>query len=175
MDTDRDDQLLPVGPGRGAGGSHGGSHAGCPAFDADPSAWFAWLDDAIATGRPIDDAVRTAQWRDGDRTWRVVVTPDGPEIRPALGTHTFASHDLPLISAILVAPPLLHVEITWRHGQEVARVGVDEISLLDLGLAMLTGTELPHEAIARLGAEPWRRARERWQRRAGAEARAEVS
>ena len=150
------DELLPVGPGRDRS-------ATCPPFDADPAAWFRWLDAALAAGHSIDAAAHAAAWADpGGRVWRVVVTPDGPEVRPAFGAAFGATHDLPMVGAILVSPPLLHVELAWRTGQEVARFGVDEVSVHDLGLAMLTSTELPHESVARVGAETWKRARERW-------------
>lgn len=156
MDDDRDD-LLPVGPGRRD------RSATCPPFDADPAAWFRWLDAALSAGDPIDEAARAAAWADPQgHVWRVVVTPDGPEVRPAFGAAFGATHDLPMVGAILVSPPVLHVELAWRTGQEVARLGVDEVSVHDLGLAMLTSTELPHESVARIGADTWERARERW-------------
>lgn len=156
--------LHPVGPG-GRGSATPDPADVCPGFETDPAAWFAWLASAIETGRPIDEAVRAATWTDGSgRAWRVVVTQDGPEIRPAFGNPFLIAHDLPLVSAILIAPPLLHVELTWRHGQEVAHVGVDEASVLDLGLAMLSATELPHESITRIGPDTWQRVRIRWER-----------
>lgn len=156
MGTDRDD-LLPVGPG------HRARPTAPPPFDADPSAWFEWLDAALAAGEPIDDAAHAAAWADPrGHVWRVVVTPDGPEVRPAFGAPFGPSHDLPMVCAILIAPPVLHVELAWRTGQEVARLGIDEVSVHDLGLAMLTATELPHESVARVGPDTWRRARERW-------------
>jgi hypothetical protein len=156
MDLDGDD-LLPVGPGRRD------RSAGCPPFDADPAAWFRWVDAALAAGRPNDEAARAASWADArGRVWRVVVTPDGPEVRPAFGAPFGATHDMPMVSAILVSPPLLHVELAWRTGQEVARLGCDEISVHDLGIAMLTATELPHESVARIGRETWDRAHQRW-------------
>jgi hypothetical protein len=156
MGTDRDD-LLPGGPGR-----HERPTA-CPPFDADPAAWLGWLEATMSAGERIDEAARAAAWADPrGNVWRVVVTPDGPEVRPAFGAPFGGSHDLPMVCAILVAPPVLHVELGWRTGREVARVGVDEVSVLDLGLAMLTATELPHESVARVGPDTWRRARERW-------------
>lgn len=157
MGIDREHDLLPVGPGR-----HD-RPAPCPPFDADPAAWFRWLDAALAAGEPIDGAVRAAAWADPrGHVWRIVVTPDGPEVRPAFGTPFGMAHELPMVSAILIAPPVLHVELAWRTGQEVARIGIDEVSVHDLGLAMLTATELPHESVARVGADTWQRARERW-------------
>ncbi len=156
MHVDGDD-LLPVGPGRRDRSD------GCPPFEVDPAAWFRWVDAALAAGRPIDEAARAASWADPrGRVWRVVLTPDGPEVRPAFGGAFGATHDLPMVSAILVSPPLLHVELAWRTGQEVARLGFDEISVHDLGMAMLTATELPHESVARIGPETWERARQRW-------------
>lgn len=161
MGTDRDD-LLPLGPGRR------GRPTAPPPFDADPAAWFHWVDAAMSAGQPIDEAARAAAWADPrGNVWRVVVTPDGPEVRPAFGAPFGASHDLPMVCAILVSPPVLHVELAWRTGQEVARLGVDEVSVHDLGLAMLTATELPHESVARVGPDTWRRARERWHDIAG--------
>ncbi len=156
MGTDRDD-LLPVGPGRRERAT------AAPPFDADPEGWFGWLDATMSAGEPIDEAARTAAWADArGRVWRVVVTPDGPEVRPAFGAPFGASHDLPTVCAILISPPVLHVELAWRTGQQVARLGIDEVSLQDLGLAMLTATELPHESVARVDTDTWRRARERW-------------
>ncbi|MBW3612877.1 MAG: hypothetical protein KY392_03330, partial [Chloroflexi bacterium] len=153
--------LNPVGPGRATPGPANV----CPGFETDPAAWFAWLASAIEGERPIDEAVRAATWTDrSGHAWRVVVTEGGPEVRPAFGNPFLIAHDLPLVSAILVAPPLVHVELTWRHGQEVARIGVDEAPILDLGLAMLTATELPHESITRLGQDTWQRVRSRWER-----------
>lgn len=164
MPADPDPSIMPVGPG---GHEYDALRAGgtCPGFETDPLAWFRWLQSAIATGSPIDGALRAATWSDSrGRAWRVVVTPDGPEVRPGFDTPSLVERDLPIVSAILIAPPVLHVELTWRAGQEVRRLGTDEASVLDLGLAMLTATELPHESIARLGPETWRRARERWER-----------
>jgi hypothetical protein len=157
MSTEGEHDLFPVGPGRR-------STPACPPFEADPAAWFGWLDATMSAGEPIEEATRAAAWADPrGHVWRVVVTPDGPEVRPAFGSPFGAPHDLPMVCAILVAPPVLHVELAWRSGQEVARIGIDEVSVHDLGLAMLTATELPHESVARVGSDTWQRARVRWQ------------
>lgn len=164
----RDPTLLPVGPGGRPRRPAESRPAACPPFATDPAAWFAWLDGTIAAGRPIDAVAGAATWTDGrGRGWRVVVTTEGLEVRPAFGSPFMVARDLPVISAILVSPPLLHVELSWRTGQEVARLGTDEVSVRDLGLAMLTETELPHEAIGRVGADTWARARERWDQLVG--------
>jgi hypothetical protein len=166
---------LPTGPGR-TPETASGHEAACPAFDTDPAAWFAWLDRAIGDGRTIESAARAAHWADPDgHVWRVVVTPDGPEVRPTFGNPFLVAHDLPIVSALLISPPLLHVELTWRHGQEVALLGADEVSVADIGLAMLTATELPHQSIARLQPDTWRRARDRWDRLALPRPRSPIS
>lgn len=73
------------------------------------------------------------------------------------------SRGMPTISALLVTPTRILVELTWRDGQEVVTAEPTTVGIRDLGVAMLTGTELPHEAVTRVGPDTWRRARERWE------------
>lgn len=155
-------ERFPVGPGRRTLQVPGGV-AECPGFDADPGGWFEWVDAALVGDGQIEAACRAATWVDGRGCgWRVVVAPEGPEVRPTLGSPFLVPHDLPLVSAMLITPRLVHVELTWRHAREVTRVAPDEVSCLDLGLAMLTATELPHEALGRVGPDTWQRAHDRW-------------
>ena len=162
------DRLRPLGPGPESGSASDGARIGaasaCPPFDADPIGWLGWLDDALEAGSSLEPAMRPAAWQDGRGCeWRVLASPDGPEVRPGFGGAFMLTRGMPLISALLVTPNRIRVELTWRDGREVVEAGPDEIACRDLGVAMLTGIELPHEAVTRLEPDTWRRAHERWQ------------
>lgn len=127
-------------------------------------AWFAWAD-RIMTDAPatLTEATRPALWVDGrGHGWRIVVTTEGPELRPNLENPFLQISDLPIITAILVTPTALRVELTTRGGRRVATLPVGSVSLADIGCAMLAAMELPHDGIDRLDVREWRRARDRW-------------
>ena len=167
MGTQRESPRRPiaVGPGDGTVAEAGG---GGPRFADDPVSWLDWLDRALSDGRPLEDAARPGVWVDARGcAWRVLVAPEGPEVRPVFGSAFVLARDLPLISAMLITPDRIHVELTWREGHEAVAVDPAEVSVRRLGLAMLTATELPHEAIGRVGPDTWRRAMDRWPEIAG--------
>jgi len=156
-------RLLPTGPGS-PGGARSPAGYTCPPFSSDPAGWLAWVDDALASGAPLDEAVRPGSWRDSRGCeWRVLASHDGPEIRPAFGSACMLARGMPVISALRITPDRILVELTWRDGQEVVQAMPRQIACRDLGLAMLTGIELPHEAVTRLGPDTWQRARDRWE------------
>lgn len=162
MASDDERGRVPLGPGRPT--AHGAAPRGsCPRFGDDPAGWLAWIDAALAAGIGLADATRPGSWTDpAGRSWRVIAAPEGPELRPALGSQFLAAHDMPLISAMLLEDGRIRAELTWRDGREVRTIDAGTVSVVDLGLAMLTLTELPHESLARVGDETWARARERW-------------
>ncbi len=133
------------------------------AFASDPEGWFAWLDRAIADTAAPPAGIRPAVWVDprGHR-WRVVVTHEGPEVRPALENPFLVCGELPIITALMVGRDAVHLELTSRGGRNVMRCPLGRVSIVDLGLAMLTATELSHEGVERLGEETWSAARRRW-------------
>jgi hypothetical protein len=161
--------LSPVGPGAPADGDH--TDPPCPPFATDPIGWFTWVDDALAAGRSLEPAAQPSAWTDAEGCeWRVLASTDGPEVRPSFGSAFMIERGMPMISALLVSPTRMLVELTWRDGREVVEAAHGAVACRDLGLAMLTGTELPHEAITRLGPDTWERAGERWRERSDAAA-----
>jgi hypothetical protein len=151
---------VPVGPG---------TADSAPDFAADPRAWCAWLDAIIAQDPLRIREVRPeASWIDrAGHHWRVVATPEGPEIRPGLENPFLVHGPLPRITAILVTDRAVSVELTLRDFREVHDVPLGAVRLEDLGTAMLTGTELPHHAVERVGEETWSLAASRWRRSVG--------
>jgi hypothetical protein len=157
---------IPTGPGR--------ADPGLPRFADDPIAWFARLDELL-TRDPA--AVRLAQpetWTDDDgHHWRVVATDDGPEVRPGLESPFLVHGRLPRITSLLISPPAIKAELSMRDWRQVTAIPVGTCSVRDLGLAMLTGVELPHDSLERVGAETWELAASRWSARPAASRSAE--
>jgi hypothetical protein len=149
------DGSVPVGPG---------PTRDEPDFSEDPRAWCAWMDELIASDPArVRDVRPAASWvDDAGHHWRVVGTPEGPEIRPGLENPFLVHGPLPRITAILVTDQSLSVELTLRDFREVHDVPLGVVRLEDLGTAMLTGTELPHHAVERVGDETWSLAARRW-------------
>ena len=69
---------------------------------------------------------------------------------------------LPRISALLITPHHLVVELSMRDWREMADLAVGAVPVRHIGLAMLTGVELPHEGLERIGPEVWQAAEARW-------------
>jgi hypothetical protein len=137
-----------------------------PSFAADPVAWFDAVDALLPRDPEIVRVITPETWTDPDgHHWRVVRTHDGAEVRPGLQSPFIVRSELPRISAILVTPERLATELTMRDWREVVTLRIGQISLVDLGLAMLTGMELPHEGLERLGPDVWSDAAARWARR----------
>jgi hypothetical protein len=135
-----------------------------PRFAKDPLGWLAWLD-SIDPGDEdqLRRASRPAVWRDDlGRGWRVVATDDGPEIRPTLDHQPTPRTDLPIVTCLLVTPDVLQVEICSRQVRMVEALPRRRLSLVDIGKAMFTSSELPHEGLTRMDEEAFRLARSRW-------------
>lgn len=157
MPRDQHHLSVPVGPGaRG--------HLLFPSFAADPVAWFEAVDGLLASNPDAVRAARPETWTDpAGHAWRVVVTADGPEVRPGLENPFLVQGPLPRITAMLVTPPSLAVELSMLHWRQVTLVPAAHCSVRNLGLAMLTGVELPHEGLERIGADTWDQASVRWE------------
>lgn len=150
--------FVPVGPGsRLARGL-------VPAFEADPVAWFTWLERAIASrGAEAVRHIRPATFVDlQGHGWRIVTTEVGPEVRPGLENPFIVYGRLPLVTAMLVTHEELRVELTSYDCRRVQVEPIGTVRLVDLGLAMLTRTELPHDRLARIGRDTWTLARRHW-------------
>jgi hypothetical protein len=121
------------------------------------------MDRMLATDPDSVIAVEPENWIDGaGHVWRVLATADGPEVRPGLQSPFLRQGALPRITAVLVTPARVLVELSMREWREVAILPAGDIAVRDLGLAMLTGIELPHEGIDRVGREVWDAADRRW-------------
>lgn len=92
----------------------------------------------------------------------MVATDDGPEIRPTLDHQPTPRTDLPIVTCLLVTPDVLQVEICSRQMRMVEALPRRRLSLVDIGKAMFTSSELPHEGLARMDEEAFRLARSRW-------------
>jgi hypothetical protein len=135
-----------------------------PPFEQDPFAWLSWVD-RLLTDSP--DRLRNVRpsniWvDDAGHGWRVVATPDGPEVRPCLENPFLVHGPLPRITAICVTERTLAIELTSREFREVDEVALGRVRVRDLGVAMLTRTELPHHGIERVDEDTWALARSRW-------------
>ena len=84
-------------------------------------------------------------------------------MRPGLENPFLVQGPLPRITAMLVTPPSLAVELSMLHWRQVTLVPAAHCSVRNLGLAMLTGVELPHEGLERIGADTWDQASVRWE------------
>jgi hypothetical protein len=135
-----------------------------PAFADDPLAWLDWLDRAtIGDPEPIQRASHPAAWVDGmGRGWRVVTTQEGPEVRPTLDNQPVPRTDLPLITTLLVTPVSVRVELCSRHARQLETLPRGRHALVDLGKAMFTSSELPHEGLDRMDSDAFLLARRRW-------------
>jgi len=142
-----------------------------PRFADDPLGWLAWLDSVDpAEDELIRLASRPAVWVDASgRGWRVVTTADGPEIRPTLDAQSIPRTSLPLITCLLVTRDMLRLELSSRHTRLLETLPRGGHSLVDIGKAMFTASELPHENVARMSPDAFRLARRRWdaEQRAG--------
>lgn len=159
MSRDPSGTLYPMGPGsRRARGL-------IPAFEVDPVAWFAWLERAVAAhGAEALRSIRPATFVDQHgHGWRIVMTEVGPEIRPGLENPFLTYSTLSIVTAILVTPDELRVELTTRECRRVHVEPIGAVRLVDVGVAMLTRTELPHDALNRIGRDTWAAGRRRWQ------------
>jgi hypothetical protein len=145
-----------------------------PRFAEDPLGWLAWLDSIDLGDRDqLRRASRPAVWRDDlGRGWRVVATDDGPEIRPTLDHQPTPRTDLPIVTCLLVTPDVLQVEICSRRMRMVEALPRRRLPLVDIGKAMFTSSELPHDGLARMDVEAFRLARSRWE---AAEARRQAT
>ena len=134
-----------------------------PSFAADPVAWLEYVD-ALLDRDPV--LVRSATpdaWTDpAGHRWRVVLTTDGPEVRPDLQHPFIRSGGMPRLTSIGISPTHITVEMSQRDWRDVAVVPVGAVRVRNLGLALLTGVELPHEGLDRLGDDIWERAQQRW-------------
>ena len=137
---------------------------GRPSFARDPIAWLAWLDAAdLHDPATLRVANAPTLWTDAHGCgWRVVATTDGPEIRPSLDHEPIPKTDLPIITAVLVTPYSLTLELRSRQLRMVESVRRGRDALADIGKAMFTGSELPHAGVRRMGADAYRLARRRW-------------
>jgi hypothetical protein len=135
-----------------------------PRFAEDPLGWLEWLDGIDPHDRDlIRRASRPAVWRDElGRGWRVVTTDQGPEIRPTLDHQPTPRTDLPIVTCLLVTPEVLQVEVCSRRMRMVEALPRRRLSLVDIGKAMFTSSELPHEGLARMDTDAFRLARSRW-------------
>ncbi len=102
----------------------------------------------------------------------MVATDDGPEIRPTLDHQPTPRTDLPIVTCLLVTPDLLQVEICSRRMRMVEALPRRRLPLVDIGKAMFTSSELPHDGLARMDEEAFRLARSRWE---AAEARRQTT
>jgi hypothetical protein len=166
--------------------SHGRRRGGSPPrFADDPLGWLAWLDSVDPADRElIRQASRPDFWRDvfasagrglagktprpdvwrdeSGRGWRVVTTDQGPEIRPTLDHQPTPKTDLPIVTCLLVTPDSLQVEVCSRRMRMIEALPRRALSLVDIGKAMFTASELPHEGLDRMDADAFRLARRRW-------------
>ncbi len=146
---------IPVGPGESADAPH---------FSADPLAWLEWVD-AVLEQAPerVTTLVACDSWSDPDgHTWRVVITPEGPEMRPGLENPFLVDGQLPRLTALQITPHVLRLELSLEGWREVREVPIGAQRVRDLGLAMLTRTELPHAGLDRVGPDTWQLAASRW-------------
>ena len=161
MPRTRRPSSIPTGPGR--------ADPQLPRFADDPIAWFERVDELLAHDPPSIRHARPDVWTDEDgHQWRVVATADGPEIRPGLESPFLVHGRLPRITSLLVSPPTVRAELSMRDWRQVAVIQVGACSLRDLGLAMLTGVELPHDSLERVGPDTWELAASRWSARRAA-------
>ena len=151
---------IPVGPGR--------THE-VPSFSADPLRWLEWLDAVLERSPELVAGLSACDsWTDRDgHTWRVVITPEGPELRPGLENPFLVHGQLPRLTALLVTPTVLRLELSLEGWREVRELPVGAQRVRDLGLAMLTRTELPHAGLDRVGPETWQLAATRWSNAGG--------
>ncbi|HEX7197427.1 MAG TPA: hypothetical protein VF364_11420 [Candidatus Limnocylindria bacterium] len=91
-----------------------------------------------------------------------MTTAEGPEIRPTLDHQPAPRTDLPIVTCLLVTPDMLQVEICSRGMRMVEALPRRRLSLVDIGKAMFTSSELPHEGLTRMDEEAFRLARSRW-------------
>jgi hypothetical protein len=75
---------------------------------------------------------------------------------------------LPRITAVLITPHHLVVELSMRDWREMADLPIGTVRVRSLGLAMLMGIELPHEGLDRVGSGVWQAAEKRWEQLAAA-------
>lgn len=168
MPGKRPPRTIPIGPGP--------ADSGLPRFAHDPIAWFERVDELLAHDPAAVRLARPDAWTDDDgHHWRVVATADGPEIRPGLESPFLVHGRLPRITSLLISPPAIKAELSMRDWRQVAAIPVGTCSVRDLGLAMLTGVELPHDSLERVGVETWELAANRWAARAAATGALETS
>lgn len=161
MPGKRPPSSIPIGPGRG--------DPRLPRFADDPIAWFESVDELLAHDPASVRLARPDVWTDDDgHQWRVVATADGPEIRPGLESPFLVHGRMPRITSLLISPPVIKAELSMRDWRQVAVIPVGTCSVRDLGLAMLTGVELPHDSLERVGADTWELAATRWSTRPAA-------
>jgi hypothetical protein len=131
----------------------------------DPAAWFERIDQLLDVEPERVLSARPATWIDpSGHRWRVVATADGPEVRPGMQSPFLRTGGLPRITAVLITPHHLVVELSMRDWRAMADLPIGTVRVRPLGLAMLTGIELPHEGLDRVGSEVWQAAEERWER-----------
>ncbi len=92
----------------------------------------------------------------------MVATDEGPEIRPTLDHQPAPRTDLPIVTCLLVTPDVLQVELCSRRMRMVEALPRRRLSLVDIGKAMFTFSELPHEGLTRMDEQAFRLARSRW-------------
>jgi hypothetical protein len=146
---------VPLGPGTATDD--------LPPFGQDPVAWFEAVDRLLETRPHRIRFVRPAAWTDRDgHHWRVVLTEEGPEVRPGLQNPFMIQTDQPRISAIRIGPRRVDLELSMSRWREVVSLPVGRWSVRDLGIAMLLSFELPHDGVDRMEPDVWDRARQRW-------------
>ena len=161
MPGKRPPSSIPIGPGR--------ADPRLPRFARDPIAWFEGVDELLTRDPASIRLARPDTWADAEgHHWRVVTTADGPEIRPGLESPFLVHGRLPRITSLLITPPAIKAELSMRDWRQVAAIPIGACSVRDLGLAMLTGVELPHDSLERVGSETWELAASRWSNRPSA-------
>jgi hypothetical protein len=148
-----------------AAGTTGAPPLAFPSFAVDPAAWFEYVDGLLETDPRAVLSAPPENWTDpAGHVWQVLATADGPEARPALQSPFLRQGGLPRISALLVTPEQLVVELAMHDWHQVVNLPIGTIAVRDLGLAMLTRLELPHEGLERVAREVWDAASRRWVR-----------
>ena len=136
-----------------------------PSFAVDPAAWFEHVDGVLETDPRAVFRAEPENWTDpAGHVWQILATADGPEARPGLQSPFLRQGGLPRISALLVTPEQLVVELAMHDWHQVVNLPIGTVAVRDLGLAMLTRLELPHEGLERVAGEVWEAASRRWAR-----------
>jgi hypothetical protein len=122
-------------------------------FATDPRAWLDWLRGELRAGRweVALAATLPASWQnDAGHSWRIVRTPEGIEVRPALESPFIQLGESLKVTALALTPDHVSVELTCRTGRWVDRFPLDAFDIAELGRAMLAERSLPHDNLALL-------------------------